>query len=209
MKRCKNCNNKFTPRFKTTERYCWEVDCKVAESMVFIEKQRDAKRKKQNKEKAEKKITVYAREYKSNLQNQINLLARKIDAYFCYNCIDCGKSYGKQVDAAHKNNVGGHENIRWNLHNIHSARAFCNQRSSEHKTGYSIGLEERYGIAYKDYVEIEINKIYSYVGLTPKEVVEALKIVRKLNREFDNHISQFKDGSEAREYFNKIIGIYK
>lgn len=207
--RCISCKISFKPT-KFNQKSCRLNDeCMTFEAMYFLEKKRKADERKRNKETKEKKITVHAPEFKKLLQNQINLLARKIDAYFGYNCIDCGNPFTGQIDAAHNNNVGGHENIRWNLHNIHSARAFCNQRSSQHKKGYEKGLEERYGKEYKDYVEIELNKKYAYIGLTPNEVVEALKIVRKLNREFDNHIENFKDGKEAREYFNNLIGIYK
>ena len=207
MPRCKNCKELFEVK-RFNSKYCDKVDCKTVEAMQNLEKLKQKEQKDWTKRKKEKKITTHSKEYKAELQNQINLLARKIDGHFKYDCIDCGKPYGKQVDGAHKNNVGGHENIRYNLHNIHSARAFCNQRSSEHKVGYSLGLEERYGFEYREYVEFEIDKVYKYIGLNSIEIYESLKIVRKLNRDFEKHTDNFKDGREAREYFNNIIGIY-
>jgi len=144
---------------------------------------------------------------KLDLQKEVNLLARKIDKHFNYKCIDCDKVFGKQTDAAHLHNVQGNENIRYNLHNLHSARSHCNKYSSEHKVGYRKGIIKRYGERYLDYIEFEIPQSYNYIGLLDNEVAEKLKIVRKLNREFDTFV--LIDGRQARDLFNKIIGIYK
>lgn len=144
---------------------------------------------------------------KIDLQKAINKLSRLIDAKFNYKCIDCDNEFGKQTDAAHFHNSQGNENIRYNLHNLHSARSHCNQFSSEHKVGYRKGIIKRYNEDYLNYIDIELPKQYKYIGLLDNEVKDKLKIVRKLIREFDTFV--LTDGKQARDLFNKIIGIYK
>jgi len=210
MKKCKNCKEAFEPRFKTTEKYCWKDECKSVEIDIILKKKREKQRKDWNKHKAERKPVLYPQKYKKLLQSQINLLARKIDAHFNYLCIDCGKPYGKQIDAAHLHNSQGNENIRYNLHNLHSAKSDCNQFSSEHKVGYRIGIEERYGKEYLNYIDNELPLEYEYLGLLNTEVAEKLAIVRKINREFDSIVKDLELNSiEMRSYFNGLIGIYK
>lgn len=208
MPRCKCCKEKFEPKY-FLQKFCMTKDECIA---AFTEWHKDHKQKetdkKRNKEKKELKIKVYSKEYKKYLENEINKLARKIDAYFGYLCIDCGKDYGKQVDAAHYKNKGSNDTLRFNLHNLHSAKSDCNQYSSEHKTGYKKGLIERYGEAYEEYVDVKMGIEYSYLGLTEVQIYEALGRARKCIRNFDKEIIRFKNGKEARDYFNKEIEIY-
>lgn len=184
---------------------------KLDKSILTGKKQVDQEKKKDwQKEKKQLLPHVYPVKYKNLLQSQINLLSRKIDAHFGYLCIDCDKMFGKQTDGAHFHNVSGHENIRFNLHNIHSARSDCNQYSSEHKTGYRNGIVKRYGASYLDHIDIEIPKKYKYLGLSEVEVFEKLAIVRKINREFEKLVKNTEsDGAGMRDYFNVLIGVYK
>lgn len=203
MAKCKICKEKFNPKQKG------QFVCSYECAFAYVKKQREKKQKKEwNERKKELKPKVKSKEYKANLQAEINKLARKIDSHFGYLCIDCNKPYGKQIDAAHFHNKGGHSNITYNLHNLHSARSYCNKYDSQHKVGYEIGLKQRYGIEYLNLVgELPIK--YDNIGLKEFEIVEALKTVRKLNREFENHIDKMGvNGKEVREYFNNLIGIY-
>jgi hypothetical protein len=168
------------------------------------------KEKKAWKEEKKKLLPfVYSKKYKNNLQSQINLLARKIDSYFGYLCIDCGKPYGQQTDGAHFHNVQGNENIRFNLHNIHSARSNCNKWDSEHKIGYRKGIEKRYGKKYLNFIDVEISKKYPYLGLNELEISEKLTIARKLNRDFDKVTTlRGNNGIQMRDYYNNLLKIY-
>jgi hypothetical protein len=152
------------------------------------------------------KTEVKIGENRTELQRNINLLSRMIDARFGFNtCIDCGKPFGKQVDAAHFHNVKGNEHIRFNLHNLHSAKSDCNQYSSEHKVGYKQGLEQRYSIDYLDQVEALKTEVKE-LKLNAVEIAEKLKLVRHIIRNFDKY--KFDNALIARNQFNKIIGIY-
>ena len=156
-------------------------------------------------EKTKKEVKIG--DYRNELQKNINLLARMIDASFGFNtCIDCGKPFGKQIDAAHFHNVKGHEHLRFNLHNLHSAKSDCNKYSSSHKVGYTIGLNTRYGSDYL--MQVEALKIdIKELKLNAVEIVEKLKLVRHIIRNFDKY--KFESSLIARNQLNEIIGIYK
>ena len=201
--RCKICKQKFEVKI-FNQKVCFDPSCVLAYSKQVKLKEWEKQSKKQNKPKTTKKVST-----KEYLQQEVNKLARLIDEHFNYNCIDCSNPFNKVVQGAHYHNVGGNENIRFNLHNIHSARAHCNMYSSEHKKGYVIGLKDRYGPDYYNLVETELSIKYSYLGLNDVELKEALKNTRKCIRELKNIIKECSDGKEARDKLNKLIGIYK
>lgn len=207
--KCKQCGERFVPFYNNSlQKYCMNYPkCREAQSN-YAKKQKDKQDNKDwKKRKKDMDIKVNPKKYKGQLQDEINKLARKIDFYFNMPCICTKKPYQGQVDAAHYHNVGGHENIRFNLHNIHSSRAHSNQYDPNHKTDYKAGLISRYGNEYYEYVEYELNLKYKELHITSQEVYEKLAIVRKINREFDTYV--LFDPKSARDMFNKMIGIYK
>jgi hypothetical protein len=166
----------------------------------------DKDKKDWNAQRNELLPVVHEKKYKGLLQNEINKLSRMIDAKFGYTlCIDCGKPFGNQTDAAHYTSIGSNNSIRYNLHNLHSAKSDCNQYSDKHKQGYTIGLKERYGESYLTLVE-ELPIRYKYIKVSAVEVYEKLKIVRSLVKNFDTFKAE--NGIAMRESFNNIIGIY-
>lgn len=198
-KKCKNCAKLFTPKRSTLEVAC-SVKCalNLNQSKLLV--------KGTNEFKAAK-IEVKIGENRSELQKNINLLARLIDDSFnYYTCIDCGKPMNKQIHGAHFHNVKGHENLRFNLHNIHSSLSQCNKYSREHKVGYIKGLEQRYGIDYLNQVET-LKTEGKELKLNAVEIAEKLKLVRHIIRNFDKY--KFDNALIARNQFNKIIGIYE
>lgn len=211
MKKCKHCKEKFEPRFKTTEKYCWKDECKAVEVKLFFESKKKQQEKEVKAKIKERKPYVYSADYKKKLQASINKLSRMIDGHFGYFCIDCDKPFGKQADASHFHNVGGNENIRWNLHNVHTSRSYCNQWGRGRKAEYRLGVIKRYGEKYMELIEFEIGVKYKYVGLNEVEVVEKLTIVKSLIRKFDKIMDgkNFVNGLVARDYFNEEIGIYQ
>ena len=204
LKSCVICGNEFK-QFKSTQKVC-STPCAIEYAK---QKEKEKAEREWRKEKRQRKEKANPEIRKKDLQKEINKLARKIDNYFGYNCIDCGKHYTGQIDAAHFKGVGANDTIRFNLHNIHSARANCNQYNKEqHHRDYPKGLEDRYG---KDYLEMVqgLSLEYKHLGLTLYEIKEALKKTRKAIKEFDELIKGNLDGSMARAKFNLIIGIYE
>ena len=137
MARCNNCKEKFEV-LHFNQKYCFKEECKK----VWIEK---ATLKQWSQTKKELKPKTHSKTFKDTLQFEINKLSKVIDESFKYTCIDCGSDYGKQKDASHFHNVGGNENIRYNLHNVHTSRAYCNQYGRGRKPEYYEGLIKRYG----------------------------------------------------------------
>lgn len=213
MKKCKSCNEKFEPRFSTLEKYCWNSDCKLIEAMQKLEKIKSNNEKKERlewRERAKKMdVEVNSSKYKKTLQDEINKLARMIDNRFGLLCIDCGKKYGKQQDAGHFKSVGSNASIRYNLHNIHSQKSDCNQNGlgGGRERQYYDGLIERYGKEYAEFVDLELQQKFPYIGLMNHEYPAKIKLVRSIIKNFDTYL--LENPSQAREIFNKLIGIYK
>lgn len=181
--------------------------CNYKCALGYNQEKKEAKEQKEIDDKV-KEMRPFAKsnEYKKSLQRVVNMLARLIDIKLGYNsCIDCGRTYGKQTDAAHYHSIGSNSTLRYNLHNLHSAASYCNFHSDLHKTNYKIGLANRYGQKYADKVE-HLGLVYKEIHLTPLEVVEKLKVVRGLIRNL--HTFEFENGMQAREILNRIIGIY-
>ena len=198
-KTCKNCKERFQPERDMIEPLC-SVEC-------VLEWRRKLRDKNWKKERAVLKITTHSKEYKKALQDEINKLSRLIDSKFGnITCIDCNKNFGKQIDAAHYHSRGANSSLKYHLDNLHSARSECNQWSDSHKSGYKLGLMERYGKQYAEHVIEELPLKYPYIKLSSQEVFDKLSIVRKLIRDFDTFV--FSDSLSARKKLNEIIGIY-
>lgn len=204
--KCRNCKKQHTP-FNGLDNWCKELDCQTAKAMHLLDQKKKKEKEKIDKRFEKMKLEVKTPGRKVQLQKEVNKLSRLIDSRFGFLCIDCGKNFGKQTDAAHLHNSKGNENIRYNLHNLHSARSDCNQYSSEHKVGYRKGIKERYGERYLEYIVYKIPLEFKRISLFDTEVVEKLALVRKLIRDFDTF--QLTSSISARIMFNRLIGIYK
>lgn len=144
---------------------------------------------------------------KKKLTDSCQKLARMVDALFGnINCIDCGKPLNEIIDGGHFHSKGNNDTLRYNLHNIHSQRRSCNGFEGGKHLGYYRGLICRYGQEYADYVDAGMQQQYKYLGLTGKDIVEKLRIVNSLIRNFDTF--QFLDSIDAREKLNIMLGIY-
>jgi hypothetical protein len=209
------CEESFVPTFigqkwvNQQHRIDWLLNTEDGQKEVNKAKLKAKKKVEKDEREKDKKLlpVVHEKKYKKLLQMEINKLSRMIDAKFGYvTCIDCGKPFGNQIDAAHFNGVGSNHSIRYNLHNLHSAKSDCNQYSDKHKQGYTLGLKERYGENYLNMVESLPIK-YKYVKLSAVEVYEKLKVVRGLIKNFET--LQSESSLAMRETLNNIIGIYE
>jgi len=213
--KCKNCQERGAPKNNSTiGYYCDKEACqnaRIEKALKKVRQSTEAATKKANvewnKERKRMMVTAHSKEYKADLQREINKLARMIDAKFGFTtCIDCGKNFGSQIDACHFHGRGSNNSLRYHLDNLHSGKSDCNQWSDKHHTGYITGLENRYGKEYLEKVQ-GLPAQYPKIKLLDFEVVEKLKIVRKLIRTFDT--LQFENAIQARTLLNEIIGIYK
>ena len=206
-KKCRACGETFTPsQFNSLQLVCsknCEYDYKTKIALNNLKKIKRAEKIRFK----ELSIDVHSKDHKKTLQTEINELARMIDKH-CGNvtCIDCGKDLNKQIHGSHYKNVQGHENIRFNLLNIHSSKSECNKHFGGRKEGYKEGIFQRYGQEVLNEIE-NLDIKYKSMHFTNKEIHEKIKIVRKLKRDLPTFTS--KDGNFLRNLFNSIIGLYK
>ena len=207
--KCKNCKKKHEP-FNSLDNWCKDIDCQVAKGMFLLEKKKKQQKKQWDKEKKaikDKNGWNTNKPPKRVLQEEVNKLSRIIDLHFKQPCISCGNTNNVKYDGGHRISVGACSSIRYNLHNIRrQCSKNCNNSLSGNPDGYDQGLKERFGLEYKNYVKYELRKIYSYIDLGSIDYPEKTKLVRKLIRDFDTF--KLTDGVQARNLFNKIIGIY-
>lgn len=201
-KKCKQCKVSFIP-IRRLQMVC-SPKCAIA---YASKKQAEKIKKEIDKKVSDMKPYAKERGHKKYFQDEINLLARKIDSKFGHDtCICCARKLDKQIHGAHRHSVGSNSTLRYNLHNIHSATSHCNQHSNTHISGYKVGLALRYGYKYAFMVE-DLPLTYKTIKLTALEIVEKLKLVRKINRTFDTYV--FESAIDARENLNNLIGIYR
>lgn len=202
-KKCKNkeCQKTFTP-FRPLQNVC-SPKCAA---VLAKQKEREKADRLSNVDFHEMKIRAKKSDHQKALQAEINKLARAIDLKFGFDkCIDCDRPFGNQTDGAHYHSIGSNPSVRYNLHNVHSARSECNRIEDHHVRGYMLGIEDRYGKEYFDMVE-GLPRKYPEIKLSPQEIYDTLAVVRKLNRELSK--MPLKDSIQARSRLNKMIGIY-
>jgi hypothetical protein len=172
MKKCKGCNNPFTPRFKTTEKYCWEVDCKTKEAMELLEKKRQSDLKARNKEKVEKKkefltLSDHLKIAQATFNHFINQRDKGLP------CISCNKPINGRVNASHYFNANNHYMVRFDEDNVHSSCITCNQHLSGNLIPYRKYLIEKIGIERFEQLEA---KAY----LTRKFTIDEVKEINQI-----------------------------
>lgn len=213
-KKCKVCQEQFTPtNFNRLSVVCskkCEIEYNTQRALKNLANIKKTEKKEWLQRKETMSINAHSQKHKTTLQNEINKLARMIDNHCGYfTCIDCEKSLEqhKQIDGAHYHPVKGNENIRYNLLNIHSARSECNQHDSQHHTKYKKGIEKRYGEDFFNYLENEIRLEYKSMHFSNVEIYNAIKIVRKLQRDLKTFVNT--NSLDLRRLLNEIIGLYK
>ena len=211
--RNKKCNKgNFGKRAKfeqttPTKIYC-SVDCLFEDMKTESYKKEVSRKIKSDETKAKRIFKAEDNKNKRNnpLQVAINKLVKMIDQHFELNtCICCGEPLKGQSDSAHFKSVGSNSTLRYNLHNIHTARGYCNQYNPNHQKNYPSGLEKRYGKEYLDMVE-GLQLKYPSLHLSGVEIIEKTKIVRGIINNFD--LYEKKSPTLARDFFNQLIGIY-
>ena len=153
-KRCKHCLDKFTPRFKTTERYCAKIECLTAGAMEHVNKQREKKAKDREQvnnamsESKQRKTLAY-------LKNSVMTM--------CHNfiklrdegkpCVSCGEPWHKNHQAGHWKAAGTYSALKFDERNIHNQCEGCNLHKQGNVQKYGDRIHLRIGEAGKAAVE--------------------------------------------------------
>ena len=163
-------------------------------------------RKKQNEDRQKTKVELMSPDkYRAeHLQPIINEIARIID--FGQSCIATG-DFGK-MNGGHYVSVGANRTTALNLHNIHIQSFASNHHKSGDPIKYRLGLIERYGNDYFEYVQyIQQHKA---LHLTKGDMIElALKasFIRSELRRNEEQKTPY-ERIELRNQINLKLGIY-
>jgi hypothetical protein len=146
MKKCKNCQTRFEPRFSTFEKYCWNPDCKTIEALGKLQQHKKDQQKKSNIAKKEMKTNLMTKQdWEKILEALVNKFVRLRDAD--KPCISCGAPAGHYtMSAGHLYPAGSYKNIRFNLWNVNGQCWYnCNKNKHGNINAYRIGLSQRIG----------------------------------------------------------------
>jgi hypothetical protein len=153
-KRCNNCGNKFTARFKTTERYCWEPDCKTIEAMEHVRKQREKQAKDREtvsnaiSENKQRKTLSYLKTSVMTVCHDYIKLRDKGKP-----CVSCGEPWHKDHQAGHWKSAGSYAGLRFDERNIHNQCEGCNIHKRGNVEKYADRIHLRIGYAGKEALE--------------------------------------------------------
>lgn len=201
--RCKNCKTKFEPK-KFLQKYCLKTDDCIT---AFLSYAKEVKAKQQRaKDKKTRESLKTLSEWQKDLEQEINKIARLIDKGS--GCISCG---GHTTPAGgHYASVKANGSIRFNLDNIHLQDFSCNNWKSANIINYDLGLIERYGKEYWEYVKFELPQKYPILKLKAFEYKSIIAEARKIVRELEKLDLQYtpKIRLELRKKYNERLGMY-
>lgn len=206
-RKCKICQEKFTPKRSSLEPTCDKYDCKVSYAIKIVEKNKIAKKKEERKKSIEekKKIRDAITNWKNELQDEINLIVRLIDHDLP--CLAKG-IYSNQVHAGHIFSRGSNPTIRYNCHNIHRQSAQSNHFQNEDGL-LREGLTKEYGQNYMAFIsELRRTPKLQYTNQDYHELtLKARKIVSKLKSADKTY--NLKQRIELRNQINLELAIYE
>jgi len=215
---CKYCGKKFEQKI-FNYRYCEQTEeCKQAGTEaknILIKKAMDKvksdKEKKSKSEWKEQKKSIKEnikgiKEFKKDLERYINKICCLIDKNA--GCISCNGITTPQ--AGHYHTVQSNGAIRFNLDNLHMQDYNCNCEKGGNIHKYDLGLIERYGKEYWEYVKFEIVSKYPTLKLHIHEYKEKISIAISIVKWLDIQNREFtaKERLELRKKFNEQLAIY-
>lgn len=205
-KRCKECKQLFTQTYSTTQVVCSAL-CGSKQAKKVTEKAINKKATERRKETLEmKKAAKGLPEYKKDLERQINTIIRLIDAG--NGCVSCGGHTTPQ--AGHYHSVNANGTIRYHLDNIHLQDYNCNCERGGNLHKYDIGLINRYGETYWNYVKFGLTARYPTIKLQVFEIKEAITVASAIVKELkkENKIYNSEERLKLRAKYNRTINLY-
>lgn len=207
LPKCGFCKKEFKP-FKPLQMTC-SAQCFYDLGMKK-KAEIDEKKNKEWKTKAKEKEAKISY-FEALLQVEINAIIRLIDKDLP-NCISCDpKTPIKQAFAGHFHAIGGHNHLRFNLHNEHRQCFSCNGKKGGRPIQYIDGLVREYGEEYADYVQFTMRRNFPIMKWTKEDVkgwIEIARLIKKELIELDNTYTA-EERIELRKELNFRIGIYK
>jgi len=202
---CKNCKNKFD-QIRFGQVVCG-YKCAVTQGLKLISKEEKATAKAQRRYiKAEKEKIKTLSQLKNDLQVIVNHIARLIDNG--YGCISCGGN-GK-MSGGHYWAVGGHDQLRFNLHNIWSQDFVCNNHKGGAPREYIQAIQTIWGDACTEYLKNGMRVKYKNLRFNRQMIQDAIIIARQERNRLKKLDKQYFQGFRwaVRTEINDKIGIY-
>ena len=205
-KKCKICKNNFTPKNIVTEPVCQNYECRLSYALKIVDKNKLEKEKEDKKIKNEvkKQQKDALTNWKNQLQDSVNLIARLIDKDLP--CLAKGK-YANQFHGGHIFSRGSNPTMRYNLHNIHRQSAQSNHFQNEDGL-LREGLIKEYGQHYMDFIsELRRTETLRFTNEDFHKInLKARKIILKLKK-LDKTYS-LKQRIELRNQINTELEVY-
>ena len=212
IRKCCICKNKYEHKSNTIISVCENYDCRSAYAIGYYQKQKLAKEKKAKSDWAAEKKVLKEKvkgipELKKDLEKEINTISRLID--FQSGCISCGGH--TTPSGGHYHSVGANGAIRFNLDNIHLQDYGCNGEKGGNIHKYDLGLIERYGKEYWEYVKFDLVAKYPVLKMKIFEYKEKIDTARGIVKWLKLQSKTYtpKERLELRKLYNNQIGIYK
>ena len=184
-----------------------ETEAGKAEVAKKIEKAKKQVAKVERKDDAQKKTDLKTlAEWKKDLQTEINAICLLID--YGHGCISCGGIH--RLQAGHCHSVKSSEVLRYNLHNLWVQNHYCNVELSGNLLKYLEGLNNLLGEQYKNYVQMDIVRMYPSLHLRIDDVRDAIYKARAIKKHLQKNKQTYttEQRRQMRIDFNQEIGIY-
>ena len=206
-KKCKysECSKTFIP-INPLQYVCSYEHARLYAEENTKKKEKNAYKSPKRATREEKQSIMTHGDWENKLQIQINAIVRLIDKG--QNCISCKGNTTPQ--AGHYHSVGANNSLRFNLHNVHIQCAGCNMHKSANIIEYNAGLILIYDDSYKNYIEIDLRRIYQHVKLSIDEIQEKIFFCKEIVKELKLANESYDSESRIalRDALNSRIGIY-
>jgi hypothetical protein len=170
-----------------------------------------AKKEVERKQKADwrakkKKLKEQTKNWKHELQTEINKIVRLIDKG--QPCLARG-THAKQIHAGHVFSVGSNQTIRFNLHNIHRQSAQSNHFQNDDGL-LREGLRKEYGQDYFEFVSgLRKTPDLNLKNGEYKELTTKARQIRKQMEKDDYRFNSPIGRIDMRNWINAKLGIYE
>jgi hypothetical protein len=174
-KECEGCDNSYQPR-SSFQRAC---SPRCAKRVIKADK---AKQKQEVKQRKAALLTIP--KLLKVAQREFNSFIRERDKE--QPCICCGvpfsyDSVGGRFDCGHYRSVGSAGHLRFNEHNAHGQRKYCNRHGAGRAVDYRSGLIARIGLAAVEALEND-NHVHKW---TKEELIDIAATYRAKRRELE------------------------
>lgn len=207
--KCQCCKERFVPRFNNSlQKFCMEKDDCIAAFLAY-KKSVDEKKKKTdwNKEKVILKDKIKSlSDWQKELEKECNKICCLIDKN--KGCISCkGKT---TPQSGHYHAKGSNRAIMFHLDNLHVQDYNCNCSRGGNIHQYDLGLIERYGKRYWEYVKFDLVRLFPTLKMAQHEYADKISTARSIIKWLQLQDREFslEEQRSLRTELNTQIGIY-